>query len=1101
VTERSFSLRLANALAVCIGVLMASFAAPGAAAQESSDLWKRVSAASDRWRKSQDIASVGPRLQQLAPLAEKSMRRRLAANSKSGDDSAAWVFVEFFDALKDQKSSVVWRNLLLLRSAQVGGIVGDYESVAWFFQLLADAQYHSPKVYERALQFLDTTGESTCDKTKAQSVCELEIGGAALRAVGGVHTGLLLQEAALERLEQTGSRNHDHAARLRLSTAIGWWRDGVASRADQHLSQLTAQLAAGHGRLIPGDSAAYHALRGAVCEARLDFSCAEREVRASVAAFRKAKPRGNQLELFYRAADMLDALTIRVIARGRCLDCPQNLVEPVSRYALAIGIAPDGMMRRNRGLAATFLQAFPQTFTEAERGAILADRDGDISPPPANVKTWLARVKSRERRVLYRHLLRSWDLMTMMRVVPQNADATLAGFSAFVSARSVGDADRHVDAMLQALVENTYNFGGTRDFLSDLSEIAFLLRSGGAAAPEHSVLRYLWRFYQGNFVNVPNPIAASGKANLAAVLAPAFARLAELERKSGHIDASRTYLAEVQSLVGHKLDREWRFGEAQAVAAIRGLRSTIQGAAATLVAVSQRLSGAAAVAARREAFELAQVAALSDTAASLQLTLRDRDIAASGLGDQIKKRNSFITAIDVAEAVVSEYGGFSSIGARQHGAELAKSLAPIRQAIARKRGAGTVAGLDTQKPVPAAELAGHLSDGEELLAIQSTAQGSLVFLVDGTGQVKAHLNRYDNARALRAVQMLRKGLVLRKDGGYPVFPVRQAYKFFRAFFGPLAADIKSARAIVLVVSGPIEALPLSALPTADDGVVALDSASARQKKISWLVRTTAVSRAPSIRTLVVQRSAEGGGGAAGRLSTFAGVGDPTLAPVKVAGRATEFSGIVRRNQLADVEWLRGQASLPETRQELAALAAEFSESVLFLGGRAREGAIKAAKLTGYDVMAFATHGVVAGFAFDGSEPGLVLTPPAKASRRDDGFLTMSEIADLKLGAQLVILSACDTATSDGRPMADGLSGLARAFFLAGARNLIATHWAIPSQPAVEITTGTVRARMHGEAPDWSRALRQAQIALIDETGPNWFAHPTSWGAFQVIGAH
>ena len=71
-----------------------------------------------------------------------------------------------------------------------------------------------------------------------------------------------------------------------------------------------------------------------------------------------------------------------------------------------------------------------------------------------------------------------------------------------------------------------------------------------------------------------------------------------------------------------------------------------------------------------------------------------------------------------------------------------------------------------------------------------------------------------------------------------------------------------------------------------------------------------------------------------------------------------------------------------------------------------------------------------------SEAGLVLTPPEKSNEQDDGFQTASEVAQLKLNADWVILSACDTASSDGTPGAEGLSGLAKAFFFAGSRALL-----------------------------------------------------------------
>src|SRR3990172_3225130 len=93
-----------------------------------------------------------------------------------------------------------------------------------------------------------------------------------------------------------------------------------------------------------------------------------------------------------------------------------------------------------------------------------------------------------------------------------------------------------------------------------------------------------------------------------------------------------------------------------------------------------------------------------------------------------------------------------------------------------------------------------------------------------------------------------------------------------------------------------------------------------------------------------------------------------------------------------------------------------------------------------------------------AEPALVLTPPEKGSELDDGLLTAGEISQLKLNADWVILSACNTAAPDGTPGADGLSGLAKAFFYAGARSLLVSHWAVSSEATVALTT-----RMFAEA--------------------------------------
>ena len=170
-----------------------------------------------------------------------------------------------------------------------------------------------------------------------------------------------------------------------------------------------------------------------------------------------------------------------------------------------------------------------------------------------------------------------------------------------------------------------------------------------------------------------------------------------------------------------------------------------------------------------------------------------------------------------------------------------------------------------------------------------------------------------------------------------------------------------------------------------------------------------------------------------------------------------------------------------------------------LGAGATERAVRAAPLSDYRIVAFATHGALAGEVTGTSEPGLVLTPPAAASREDDGFLALSEITGLRFDADLVMLSACNTAASDGRPRAEGLSGLARGFFNAGARSLLATHWAIPSVSSVKVTTGLIAHRAERPQADWAEALRAATLAVIDREGPGEWAHPAYWGGFAVIG--
>ena len=128
-----------------------------------------------------------------------------------------------------------------------------------------------------------------------------------------------------------------------------------------------------------------------------------------------------------------------------------------------------------------------------------------------------------------------------------------------------------------------------------------------------------------------------------------------------------------------------------------------------------------------------------------------------------------------------------------------------------------------------------------------------------------------------------------------------------------------------------------------------------------------------------------------------------------------------------------------------------------------------------------------------SEPGLILTPPDIASERDDGYLSASEVAGLRLDADWVILSACNTAAGNAQG-ADALSGLARAFFYAGARSLLVSHWSVNSDATVKLITGAKSRLSADKRMGRAEAMRQSMLALID-TG----ASPAYWAPFIVVG--
>jgi CHAT domain-containing protein len=119
-----------------------------------------------------------------------------------------------------------------------------------------------------------------------------------------------------------------------------------------------------------------------------------------------------------------------------------------------------------------------------------------------------------------------------------------------------------------------------------------------------------------------------------------------------------------------------------------------------------------------------------------------------------------------------------------------------------------------------------------------------------------------------------------------------------------------------------------------------------------------------------------------------------------------------------------------------------------------------------------------------------------ASDEDDGYLSASEIAALKLDANWVVLSACNTAAG-AAANAEALSGLARAFIYAGARALLVSHWEVDSGATVKLITTAVHEMARDPKLGRAEALRRAMLALIDKGGAQ--AHPAYWAPFVVVG--
>jgi CHAT domain-containing protein len=210
-------------------------------------------------------------------------------------------------------------------------------------------------------------------------------------------------------------------------------------------------------------------------------------------------------------------------------------------------------------------------------------------------------------------------------------------------------------------------------------------------------------------------------------------------------------------------------------------------------------------------------------------------------------------------------------------------------------------------------------------------------------------------------------------------------------------------------------------------------------------------------------------------------------PVQVA-MATRGLPLLRRSspklEGVDSAELAQLPALPDTADELKSIAQALGEDpskALVLGIKANEDTVKATDLTKYKIVAFATHGLAAGELNGLTQPALALTAPDIAGIKGDGLLTMEEIISLKLDADWVVLSACNTGAAAGAG-AEAASGLGQAFFYAGARALLVTNWSVDSQSAREITTDLFRRRTADPKLSRSEALRESMMSLVDSKG-------------------
>ena len=385
---------------------------------------------------------------------------------------------------------------------------------------------------------------------------------------------------------------------------------------------------------------------------------------------------------------------------------------------------------------------------------------------------------------------------------------------------------------------------------------------------------------------------------------------------------------------------------------------------------------------------------------------------------------------------------------------------------------------------------GLLGPNEAFLTFVMGHRHGYVMLVRHDGIVVRPVELTDE-QLTEAVTRLRRTVTPRL-GTLPEFDLAASYALYKKLIGPVEAQLNGINHLIVAPTGPLASLPFALFVTDQPAPRGYQSAQ-------WLVRRTALSEVPSARAFIDLRKARAHAKPAPR--PFLGVGNPTFVGGGESEAALErLAETCRSSGPVPPALIRALPPLPESADEVRRVGQRLNadSSAILLGAAATEANLRRQNLQDYNVLYFATHGLLPGELQCDSEPGLALSPPAgeATSTEDDGLLDAAEVAKLTLNADLVVLSACNTAAGGGQLGGEALAGLAEAFFYAGARTLVASQWQVPSRATATLMVDMfdkLGPRLAGGAAE---SLRRAQLAVAGDLAT---AHPFYWAAFTVIG--
>ncbi len=390
-------------------------------------------------------------------------------------------------------------------------------------------------------------------------------------------------------------------------------------------------------------------------------------------------------------------------------------------------------------------------------------------------------------------------------------------------------------------------------------------------------------------------------------------------------------------------------------------------------------------------------------------------------------------------------------------------------------------------PVPVTARQVPLQEGEALIAYAVLERRTVAWLLTRGSPLRVFSSPVRRDELLATVEAFRRS-VDASGGTLPGFDAVAAEKLYTWLLAEPLKSIPGGTTIVVVPDGVLGTLPFEALGVrGPDGTPAFAGA---RYPFAYIASAT---------VLTFERTAKRIRGVAAPRPLLA-LGDPAYEDLDraPAPASLERRALVTRSAREEIR-KRGLlvfSPLPASRAEVTRIAATLGvprdSPDIRLGRAANERDLKALDLGAYRYLHFATHGVLAGDVPYLNQPALVLAQTADLGG-EDGFLTMSEVLKLPLRADMVVLSACQTAL--GREViGEGVVGLTRAFLYAGSRAAVVSLW-----PVDDASTAIFMGRFYEHVTQGLSPARALARAKQDLRADRAYGHPFYWAPFVYFG--